>query len=362
MVWAKGNRGGIFMRPTALAIPMVAMLALAAQAGPPSSLGLTIDNDFLYPPRNEDWNYTGGLSVEWSGPKVAELSLTAPTRLLDGLFFGWSGALEPFPVGQHTLVVGGLTYTPQNITSEEAIPGDRPYASVLFAAGRIRRTDDGQEPTRALTTELTVGMLGLRLSDGVQKLVHEVSGSQRRQPEGWSHQISDGGEPTLLYRAAIDTLVLRMPGGERTDWLQAVAGAEAAAGYTTHGWAGGILKLGLMGKDYGMPGSVIGPLAGRGPDAGGRKVFVREGYLFARAGGYAVAYNALLEGQFRHSDVTYTSSQVEHFVDEFQYGLVLRVSGLSLMYALTRRSEEFQSEVVSPHYFASAYVTWSTDF
>ncbi len=214
----------------------------------------------------------------------------------------------------------------------------------------------------SLSTELTVGMLGLRLADDVQTSLHNVTPGNRRDPKGWQHQISDGGEPTLEYRAAIDTLAWREKTDQQTDWLQVVGGAEAAAGYNTYGWAGGLVKLGWMGNDYGTPGNIIQPLAGLANDAGGDANSLREFYAFARAGGYGVAYNALLEGQFRPSGVTYSSSQIEHFVDEFQYGVALSISRLSLMYALTRRSAEFKSNLAEPHYFATATATWAWDF
>ena len=35
---------------------------------------------------------------------------------------------------------------------------------------------------------------GLAAADDVQRVLHDVTGSV--QPKGWSHQISDGGEPT----------------------------------------------------------------------------------------------------------------------------------------------------------------------
>ena len=92
-----------------MAVLMVAAFVLGGRAAEVSSAGVTFDNDFLFPPRNKDWDYTGGMSLEWGGPRVDALHLAAPTRLLDDLIFGWTGALEKFPNKQHMLIIGGTS-------------------------------------------------------------------------------------------------------------------------------------------------------------------------------------------------------------------------------------------------------------
>jgi hypothetical protein len=345
-----------------LAAAVGLMLSLASQAAGPSRFEMTFDDDALFPPRNHDWNYTGGFSLGLSGAPAEQMGISAPTCLLDSLLLGWSGALECATNVQHSFIFAGIGYTPHDIANEAPIYNDRPYSSVIFVSGRIRRLDDPREPTWSLSSELSGGMLGLGLFASVQTVIHKLSNGTAPPPMGWSHQISDGGEPTLEYRVAADSLLLRQRANPDNDWLQASIGGEVAVGYNTYGWAGGLLKLGWTGHDYGAPNSIIGPLAGRSLGAMGRADGAWEGYVFGRAGGYAVAYNALLQGQFRHSDVTYSWSQVDHFVSEAQVGVVLRISQFSLVYAVTYRSSEFDAELAAGQYFGTATISWSWDF
>jgi hypothetical protein len=61
-------------------------------------------------------------------------------------------------------------------------------------------------------------------------------------------------------------------------------------------------------------------------------------------GGLAVrarAYNAFLQGQVRHSDVTFSSSELNHLLLEAWFGLSTELeSGLAISYSLRWQSPE----------------------
>ena len=85
-------------------------------------------------------------------------------------------------------------FTPRDLGARDVVRGDWPYASLFFlSAGRRYASPVSRV---AYDTSLTIGVLGLAAAADVQRVLHDVTGTV--QPKGWSHQISDGGEPTVL--------------------------------------------------------------------------------------------------------------------------------------------------------------------
>src|SRR5262249_48410392 len=156
---------------------------------------LHIDND-LFAGRNLDRDYTGGLAITVSGTSARDgfLSLDPLLTRTDGVFDKLFGA-DPAASVRHARQVGLIAFTPSDIVTREAQQADRPYASLLFASnGRVRVDADY---SGAWTSTLTVGVLGLHLTETLHDLVHEAVGSEK--PQGYDHQISNGGEPTARY-------------------------------------------------------------------------------------------------------------------------------------------------------------------
>src|SRR5262249_49792429 len=89
-------------------------------------------------------------------------------------------------------------FTPSELESATVVLGDRPYASLFFLSNG--RQYVRQDDSIAYNSSLTVGMLGLRAARTVQRALHRFFRSQN--PQGWSHQISAGGEPTVRYSLA----------------------------------------------------------------------------------------------------------------------------------------------------------------
>src|SRR5262249_25173080 len=102
-----------------------------------------------------------------------------------------------------------------------------PYANLLYAASSQVALDE-QRGT-AFQSSLSIGVLGLPIAEAVQHAVHELLGNT--EPRGYSHQISDGGEPTFMY--SVSRYRLLHQGWYRGHPYSLRVGAGASVGYLT---------------------------------------------------------------------------------------------------------------------------------
>jgi hypothetical protein len=255
--------------------------------------------------------------------------------------YSWGASVTIGQGGARATQVGILAMTPRDITLAEAQPEDRPYANLLYYT-RSQMYLYGQAK-RARFTSYTLGILGLPVAEGVQKVIHEGLGGD--QPAGWDHQISDGGEPTARYVHA-------------EQWLLGNGGRSAAVrpeikvtlggsvGYLTEGSAAISMRWGRIRTpwwtfnpelgDYGV--APIAPVTGFGRDA------APEIYAFVGARVKARGYNALLQGQFRESDVTVASGDFERIQGEAWAGLATNWSEWRATYSVHVASREISPE------------------
>jgi len=96
-------------------------------------------------------------------------------------------------------------------------------------------------------SSLTLGLLGLAAARDVQDALHAVTGSIR--PEGWSHQISAGGGPTIRYSVARQALLGEFAGARwaRADLKWTLA---ASIGTVTEGSLGLNLRWGRLASPW----------------------------------------------------------------------------------------------------------------
>ena len=338
-----------------------------AKSKPPRCMtSWSLENDISF---NTDRNYTFGGLVAHSCYSNVDLPEAHPE--LDRPWFepfrtlnkgwldeGWlPGVLSPVALlkkPEHKVYshFGGLLlYTPNDLTIPH--PGSkhgRPYASLLFYGDSIlHATKD-----TAIKQEVQVGMLGLPIGGAIQDAVHEVISADR--PQGWSTQISHGGEPVFGY--GLQKKKLLLCNGKTTsaglcddgeDDLTASWGISL--GYYTSLRASFTGRLGLGGK-------LRSPFWGDfGPISGGR-TFVTpqnhmsllnanssvsnvgnhplaatasqsespesddETFLFATVGMDVVLYSAVLQGQFLQNDYEIDSSDVQRAVPYLSVGFV----------------------------------------
>jgi hypothetical protein len=275
-----------------------------------SSVRMHIDND-LFAVRNLDRDYTGGLAITLSGTAARDGRLS-----LDPLVTRTDELLERAPAAsvRHARQVGLIAFTPMDLVSEEAQQADRPYASLLFASnGRVR-------------------------------------------VDGYDHRISAGGELTARYMLARQNLWYADPAGH----VEVKTTVQGSVGFLTETSAAMSMRIGRVDTPWwSFAPELADYVAAPTPtEAFG---FQREMYFFAGARVTARAYNALLQGQFRHSDVRYSYSEVEPIVAKAWIGVMTQLfPNTDLSYTLYYQTAELRDgKGARDAYWGGVQVTYS---
>lgn len=320
-----------WVKKAAVAVLATAVL-LGARANAQDTLEYTgvrvqLDND-LFAGGERDRDYTGGFAVAISGTAARDgfLSLDPLLARLDG-FVGVDGVEV-----HHARQIGLMAFTPKDIKASSPIYGDRPYASLLFMSnGRVNVDADDRG---AWFSSLTVGVLGLSLSEHLQSAIHDVVGSDR--PRGYEHQISANGEPTARYNLARHSLWIANPSGT----IDVKTTLQGSVGYLTEASAGLSVRVGRFYSPWWsfapeLTDYIAAPVAAVSNQ--GRP----ERYFFAGARVKARGYNAFLQGQFRDSEVRYSASELEPIVAEAWFGVVTQLlNQTQLSYSLNYQTAE----------------------
>jgi hypothetical protein len=334
-----------------------------------------------------DRNYTGGGAFQLSGAWVRRARLTRPLDALDFVFgvdaltrrlFGLPAPCGAIPLGNvgpvqkgYTFAFGVTAFTPRDLRSSAPIPDDRPYASLDFVT--VSRSFASDRAGLALSSDVTLAVLGLREAHWIQKTIHA---SMRRakgcggddtcsppDPKGWSHQISEGGELTGRYSVWLEKRLSRLDVLRRLLSYDLKLTARGELGYYTAAALGGAVRLGHVESPFWsyntapMEGVNQALVAADGGRDLGRLGF--ELYAWAGARGRFTAYNALLQGQFRRSTVTFAGNEIERFQYDYEAGVTLAYRGLSLAWAIFQgRSPEISAGQVRHHVWSSFYLAW----
>jgi hypothetical protein len=297
-----------------------------------------IDNDALtFGDSDED--YTAGVAFTLTGERARNHWLS-PSRLLDRAD-GWT-RFAPQRRGaapeSEALELGLLMFTPQNLSARQPLPDDRPYANLLYVSSSKLALDEPRG--LAFQSSLAIGFLGLPFAEQLHRGIHELIGSA--EPRGYDHQISDGGEPTFMYAASRYRLLAsgQFRGGRP---YSVRLGAGGSFGYITEGnveisvrtdaqwWASSAAAT-----DYAGHPPIAGPATA---NRGRHRVQLEAGAKIR-----ARVYNAFLEGQFRHSDVTFDSAELEPVLVDVWFGATtVLANGLSVSYSAHRQTEEIET-------------------
>jgi hypothetical protein len=343
-----------------------------------SGFAMYLDNDVLLfdQDEDEDRNYTMGLSFQSSGRWIETRGLAKPLYWLDALppfkhlRPSYAATASEAQVLSHAMELGNVAFTPDELRLARPIPNDRPYASLLFLDTRWQAVEPGMDPRNAFTSELSIGVLGLSISERFQRWLHKQLQDSPNDPpfppRGWDNQISDGGEPTARYTMRWQHAAIVR---EHVDWQWI---GEGNLGYHTNVGGGAALRVGWIASPWwrfettpiaqaeAVP--AVANAAPR-PAAHGGGCSNRKGdfELFAWAGSMARlwGYNVLLQGQFRDSTVTVDSSDVERFVYDYSLGTTAgKCFGdhwHSLTVAYARRSPEFDGPMRRYHSWGGIY-------
>ena len=284
---------------------------------------------------DRDRDYTGGVTFGLTGDRAHDhpMSLAAALERVDRAtrFAAWRGdaALEG-----EALEIGLLLFTPQDLSAARPLPDDRPYASLLYAASSELALDT--ERGTAFQSSLSIGVLGLPIAEALQRSVHKLVGST--EPQGYSHQISDGGEPTFMYSVSRYRLLAQRSYRGRPYSLR--FGAGASVGYLTEA----NLELTLRSDAAWWSSSAATADYAGHPAIGGRPPLARRRPRFELEAGaklHARVYNAFVEGQFRHSDVVYSSRELQPLLVDLWIGATsVFPRGFTVSYTIRHQTEE----------------------
>lgn len=312
--------------------------AFAAERGSElydSGWQINTDNDLLTG-QTTDRDYTGGLALTLSGQRVQQypVSIDAWRAGID--------AMIKFPrlyqasdyLSFHSQQYGMTLFTPDDIDSKTPVYDDRPYASLFFMSNTEFTVLP--ENNRAYISTLTIGLLGLSLAESVQRNMHGITGST--VPSGWDNQVSAGGEPTAMLSYGVQDKIYASKN------QQLKFEYEGNLGYITDVNAGFSWRWGKIHS----PWWAFNPYQSKYMQqsmpvfSGGAK---DELYLWAGSRLNLRIYNALLQGQFRHSEVTVRSAGIQRLVAEYWFGVTGSFAGRYYISAFLRgHTDEFNGQ------------------
>ncbi len=293
-------------------------------------IGIYLDQDLFVPFTNEDRDYTMGIAFEFFWAKDKGLypldNLVSQTAKLLGMENSDKNIIYSF-------MLGILAYTPDDLADTQPIFNDRPYSSLIYLSNKRVRADD----KNALAAEVLLGIIGTNLGRDVQtgfhSLYRDIAGSDKPvEPKGWAHQISDGGELTVRLRLSRSQLQFSNPG------LWDIATTVGfSLGFQTNISVSAAVRLGnIKSKFWSLP---YDPVS-RGnflPDP-----HKGEWYFWSSFRAHLVGYDALLQGQFRHSDVKFSSDEIERFVYDGGLGLTFGFEKSQLTISANTKSSDLK--------------------
>src|SRR5690606_1289110 len=239
-----------------------------------------------------------------------------------------------------SFAVGLLLFTPHDLEAAEPLPDDRPYANLTYVTSSklVRDPDERQ----AYQSSLTVGFLGLPFAEHLHRSTHDALGLD--EPRGYKHQISNGGEPTFRY--SFTRLQLLSEGRFKRHPYDVRLGVTGSVGYLTEANAELAFRWGELDSAWWSTLPAADEYSGHPPlhapheSAGTDKLRLQ---LYAGLTLRARLYNAFLQGQFRDSDVTFSSSDLNHLLLEAWFGVntVLK-NGVNVSYTVRHQTEELR--------------------
>ncbi|MCU7906884.1 MAG: lipid A deacylase LpxR family protein [Candidatus Thiodiazotropha sp. (ex Epidulcina cf. delphinae)] len=298
------------------------------------------DNDISFGDE-KDRNYTGGLALTLTGKRAAGywFSIDGWLNGLDRLSGFESLQQTSRGIDRHAIELGLIMFTPDDIAAEEPVAGDHPYANMLFMANGQSRI----YPEKGLIYQSTLllGLLGTSVGEQVQKAVHNLTDSE--EPQGWKNQISEGGELTAKYTLSAQKALLSHQGSLSYDIR---GGIEAGIGYSTDLNSSLSFRLGTLKtpwwsftphqSEYISLGPTFGDDARQGNNPA-------ELFLWGGLNLKYRLYNAILQGQFRDSAVTFDRDDLEPLLLEGWLGITKTFSdGLGISFVMRKQTNEIK--------------------
>ncbi len=311
-------------------------ISLPAQAeSQQSAWAVSMDND-LFSPVRSDRDFTAGLAVTYTGREGLKYwrGLDNTLNYLDKFSFVPASQFSADDVTP-SIEWGTYGFTPEEIEARDVIEDDRPYASLVYVTNsRIYHMNGSRD---AWSSSLTLGFLGLNLMESAQNTVHSVVGSE--QAHGWDHQISNGGEPTFRYQLAYHQDL-----SAKTANMQLKTTYFGSVGYLTEAGIALSTRNGLISSPSHRFNPELITYGERVNDLVSTPNKGREHYFWGGVALKVRAYNAFLQGQFRHSDHRLSGDEVNDLLAEAWAGYTLGfANNFKLSYVLRAQTSEIKS-------------------
>lgn len=300
-----------------------------------------VDNDLFFPTAR-DQQYTGGMSFTLSGKRATDYWYSLDPIL--STLNSWTGLSTLYTEGPHYLLhsvsFGVEAFTPANIRTQLPVYNDRPYANLMFLSNTQLAVN--VEEQISYHSNFSLGVIGSELGENIQKELHRVLGND--VPQGWEHQISDGGELTAMYTVARKKLHLHYKSDAGLSYsigsmLGASIGTTTEIGFGVGG------RLGRITRPWWEFSPVFGDYINLGspsvlrPHTDEHELFFWWGVI----GRYRI-YNAMLQGQFMESDVVYGADDLIPLITESALGITWEpVQQWTLSLSLRSRTSEFRN-------------------
>ena len=298
---------------------------------------IELDNDLFSGQDDRDYSFGGTLTFYTPSSNRLIAGIDTIREHLNGRL---PQSAEQGSVALQSTQLGLIGMTPEDLALREAQPNDRPYASLLYVAtSQVRVSENAR---RATYSSLAVGALGLRVAETLQKGVHQIVGGE--DPQGWAHQISDGGEPTARFVRA-EQWLLGTDDAMRARGREVKFTISGSAGYLTEGSAALSMRFGRIQSPWWqfapeLADYTAAPIA----PAASTDTGIPELYGFVGVRLRARVYNALLQGQFRDSDVRIGSDDLERLQAEAWAGVAYARAGWRVSYTLRAASQEVSTK------------------
>jgi len=325
-------------------VPVLADIYLPDNWG----VGFYLDQDLAVPILNEDRDYTMGIAAEffWQDKNAGLYPLDGTIKRIGQ----WLGLQEKDDKIVRSFMLGSVTYTPDDLADPDPIYNDRPYASLIYLSNKRVRVNR----SNAVGIELQMGLLGLDFSGNIQTSLHRYYRDKTGDdtvvdPMGWDHQISDGGELTMRLRMSNLRLLLENRG------IWDFSGSWAVTlGYQTNISLGFSGRLGHLASS---PWTIPFDPVNRGnflPSLSGNEWYGWVAYRLRLVG-----YDALLQGQFRNSDVTFDANEIRHILHEGGIGITFTYQPMQFTLAVNAKTSELNGGIDNRnHYWGGLYFNY----
>lgn len=304
---------------------VISMTTSYANASSLKTLSFVVDNDILVP-SSRDQDYTGGFNLSYVSDDANQsiFYFEIPLNFIDDLV-----DLKKAKDNLYGIETGLYGFTPENTQFEGVNGDDRPYSSLLYFSNTHERVDFEQKS--AWQSRLTIGVLGLDIAPNLQEGVHNLTGSE--QPQGWEHQISDGGEPTFRYQLANQQAFdLDMEN------IEVKYSKQISVGYISEASMSISSRFGQFNSSWWNFNPEFSSYGEQRNSLSGNQ---GESFGFVGASVKFRFYNAFVQGQFRHSDLTYKYNQLNHVLFEAWAGYTHSFdNGYQLSYIIRGHTSE----------------------